>query len=93
METAIWDAGHREHGGAGRPSIDSGLRARARYMAARCDFPDALGARISNSRCPPAPVFVSAEAVPREHGELSWLGHVDMRRDSPHRLRGAAVGG
>ena len=30
---------HREHEGAGRPPIDSGLRARARYMAAPCDFP------------------------------------------------------
>jgi len=35
----IWDAGHREHEGAGRPPTDSGLRARARYMAAPCDFP------------------------------------------------------
>ena len=35
----IQDTGRREHEGAGRPSIDSGLRARARYMAAPCDFP------------------------------------------------------
>ena len=35
----ILDTGRREHEGAGRPSIDSGLRARARYMAAPCDFP------------------------------------------------------
>ena len=35
----IRDAGRREHEGAGRPSIDSGLRARARYIAAPCDFP------------------------------------------------------
>ena len=35
----IRDAGRREHEGAGRPSIDSGLRARARYMAAPRDFP------------------------------------------------------
>ena len=35
----IRDTGRREHEGAGRPPIDSGLRARARYMAARCDFP------------------------------------------------------
>jgi hypothetical protein len=35
----ILDKGRREHEGAGRPSIDSGLRARARYMAAPCDFP------------------------------------------------------
>jgi hypothetical protein len=28
-----------EHEGAGRPPIDIGLRARARYMAAPCDFP------------------------------------------------------
>jgi len=35
----IRDTGRREHEGAGRPSIDSGLRARARYMAAPCDFP------------------------------------------------------
>ncbi len=34
----IWDAGRREHDGAGRPSIDSGLRARARSMAAPRDF-------------------------------------------------------
>ena len=35
----ILDTGRREHEGAGRPSIDSGPRARARYMAAPCDFP------------------------------------------------------
>lgn len=35
----IRDVGHREHEGAGRPSIDRGLRARARYMAAPRDFP------------------------------------------------------
>ena len=35
----IRDTGRREHEGAGRPPIDSGLRARARYMAAPCDFP------------------------------------------------------
>ena len=35
----IRDAGHREHEGAGRPPIDPGLRARARYMAAPCDWP------------------------------------------------------
>jgi hypothetical protein len=35
----IWDTGRREHEGAGRPSIDRGPRARARYMAAPCDFP------------------------------------------------------
>ena len=35
----ILDTGRREHEGAGRPPIDSGLRARARYMAAPCDFP------------------------------------------------------
>ena len=35
----IQDTGRREHEGAGRPSTDSGLRARARYMAAPCDFP------------------------------------------------------
>src|ERR1700722_7888348 len=35
----ILDTGRREHEGAGRPSIDSGLRARARYMTAPCDFP------------------------------------------------------
>ena len=35
----ILDTGRREHEGAGRPSTDSGLRARARYMAAPCDFP------------------------------------------------------
>ena len=35
----IQDTGRREHEGAGRPPIDSGLRARARYMAAPCDFP------------------------------------------------------
>ena len=35
----IRDAGHREHEGAGRPPIDVGLRARARYMAAPCDLP------------------------------------------------------
>ena len=35
----IQDTGRREHVGAGRPSIDSGPRARARYMAAPCDFP------------------------------------------------------
>ena len=35
----IWDTGRREHEGAGRPPIDSGPRARARYMAAPCDFP------------------------------------------------------
>ena len=35
----ILDTGRREHEGAGRPSIDSGLRARARYMAAPSDFP------------------------------------------------------
>jgi hypothetical protein len=35
----IWDVGHQEHEGAGRPSTDVGLRARARYMAASCDFP------------------------------------------------------
>jgi hypothetical protein len=35
----IRDTGRREHEGAGRPSIDPGLRARARYMAAPCDFP------------------------------------------------------
>jgi transposase len=34
----IRDVGHREHEGAGRPSIDRGLRARARYMAAPRDF-------------------------------------------------------
>src|ERR1700733_13463891 len=33
------ETGRREHEGAGRPPIDSGLRARARYMAAPCDFP------------------------------------------------------
>ena len=37
----ILDTGRREHEGAGRPSIDSGLRARARYMAALATFPDA----------------------------------------------------
>ena len=37
----ILDKGRREHEGAGRPSIDSGLRARARYMAAPATFPDA----------------------------------------------------
>jgi hypothetical protein len=35
----IRDTGRREHEGAGRPPIDSGPRARARYMAAPCDFP------------------------------------------------------
>src|ERR1700684_4221745 len=35
----ILDTGRREHEGAARPSVDSGLRARARYMAAPCDFP------------------------------------------------------
>jgi hypothetical protein len=35
----IRDTGRREHEGAGRPPIDSGLRARARYMATPCDFP------------------------------------------------------
>ena len=35
----IRDTGRREHEGAGRPLIDIGLRARARYMAAPCDFP------------------------------------------------------
>jgi hypothetical protein len=35
----IRDTGRREHEGAGRPPIDSGPRARARYMAASCDFP------------------------------------------------------
>src|SRR6516165_8520686 len=35
----IWDTGRREHEGAGRPPIDPGPRARARYMAAPCDFP------------------------------------------------------
>ena len=35
----IRDTVRREHEGAGRPSIDSGPRARARYMAAPCDFP------------------------------------------------------
>ena len=35
----ILDTGRREHEGAGRPSIDCGPRARARYMAAPCDFP------------------------------------------------------
>jgi hypothetical protein len=36
---SIRDTGRREHEGAGRPSIDSGPRARAHYMAAPCDFP------------------------------------------------------
>ncbi len=31
--------GYREHEGAGRPSIDIGLRARTRYMATPCDPP------------------------------------------------------
>src|SRR5215207_6747206 len=35
----IRDTGHREHEGAGRPPIDIGLRARARYMAAPCGWP------------------------------------------------------
>jgi hypothetical protein len=35
----IWDTGRREHEGAGRPPINIGPRARARYMAAPCDFP------------------------------------------------------
>src|ERR1700745_898024 len=34
----IRDTGRREHEGAGRPPIDSGLRARDRYMAAPCGF-------------------------------------------------------
>jgi hypothetical protein len=42
MVSPIRDTGRREHEGADRPQIDSGLRARARYIAAPCDFfPDA----------------------------------------------------
>src|ERR1700719_3690346 len=46
----IRDTGRREHEGAGRPSIDCGPRARARYMAALATFPDAPRARISRCR-------------------------------------------
>src|SRR6516162_11777451 len=46
----IRDTGRREHEGAGRPPIDSGPRALARYMAALATFPDALRARISRCR-------------------------------------------
>ena len=35
----IRDTGRREHESAGRPPTDPGLRARARYMAAPCDWP------------------------------------------------------
>jgi hypothetical protein len=37
----IWDTGRREHEGAGRPSIDSGPRARARTWPPLATFPDA----------------------------------------------------
>src|SRR4029453_681631 len=83
MVSPSWDAGHREHEGAGRPPKDSGLRARARYMAALATFPDALGGGSGGGR---GMVGVDirgalAEAVAWDDGKLRRLGRVDMRRE------------
>src|SRR5258707_10004721 len=80
----IWDAGHREHGGAGRPPTDVGLRARARYMAAPATFPDAPRARISRCGCPSLPF----RTVRDEEGESArdWAGY------PPGLCRGGCLG-
>src|SRR6516164_5273388 len=49
----IWDTGRREHQGAGRPPTDPGLRARARYMAAPCDWPGCAASAVPSVSCCP----------------------------------------
>ena len=94
--------GHREHEGAGRPPIDSGLRARARYMASPCDFPgcavSAPVCRASRATAIPAPAKARARAAPFLHRPR--LRHLQVhsfqlsnRHLRPREGRGAASAG
>jgi hypothetical protein len=63
---AILDVGHREHGSAGGPPTNPGLRARARYMAASGILPDAPRARISRRRVARRSRFETVRSCPIE---------------------------